>query len=50
MALQEDLTKQGDFLFRYRSFLPLILLIIGLAVKVYQERFNKLASETFLRW
>lgn len=48
MALQEDLTKQGNFLFRHRSFLPLILLVVGLAVKVYQERFNKLASETLI--
>ena len=39
MALQEELKKQGDFLFRYRSFLPLLLLVIGLGVKFYQEKF-----------
>ncbi len=39
MALQEELKQQGDVLFRYRSYLPLILLIIGLWVKIYQVRF-----------
>jgi protein-S-isoprenylcysteine O-methyltransferase Ste14 len=32
MALQEELKKQGDFLFRHRSYLPVIVLVIGLAV------------------
>jgi protein-S-isoprenylcysteine O-methyltransferase Ste14 len=32
MALQESLEKQGNFLFRYRSYLPLIILIVGLFV------------------
>ncbi|MEM7611830.1 MAG: cytochrome b/b6 domain-containing protein [Pseudomonadota bacterium] len=45
MALQEDLKHQGDFLFRYRSYLPLVLFALGLWVKIYQERFNGLASE-----
>ena len=34
MALQEELKKQGDFLFKYRSFLPLIILGVGLVVFV----------------
>ena len=45
MALQEDLKSQGDFLFRYRSYFPLVLLAAGLWVKVYQERYNGMASE-----
>ncbi|MEO1201578.1 MAG: cytochrome b/b6 domain-containing protein [Pseudomonadota bacterium] len=45
MALQEELKDQGDFLFRRRSHLPLLLVATGLWVKVYQERFNGLASE-----
>ncbi|MEM8682166.1 MAG: isoprenylcysteine carboxylmethyltransferase family protein [Pseudomonadota bacterium] len=45
MALQEDLKTQGDFLFRHRSYIPLILLALGLCVKAYQERFDVLASE-----
>jgi len=39
MALQEELKKQGDFLFKHRSYLPLILLIVGLGIKIYQEKF-----------
>lgn len=37
MALQEELKTQGDFLFRYRSFLPLIILVVGLAVFAYMK-------------
>jgi protein-S-isoprenylcysteine O-methyltransferase Ste14 len=37
MALREDLKKQGDFLFRYRSYLPLVLLLSGLAVMLVGE-------------
>lgn len=29
MALQEEFEKQGNWLFRYRSFLPILVLIIG---------------------
>lgn len=32
MALREELKKQGDFLFRYRSYFPLALLLAGLAL------------------
>jgi protein-S-isoprenylcysteine O-methyltransferase Ste14 len=39
MALQEELKKQGDFLFKHRSYLPLVLLVVGLGVKIYQEKF-----------
>jgi len=35
MALQEELKNQGDFLFRYRSFLPLVILLVGMAVFVF---------------
>ena len=45
MALQEELKKQGDFLFKYRSYLPLILLIIGLWIKIYQEIFIEEANK-----
>ncbi len=34
MALREELKVQGDFLFRYRSYFPLILLVFGLALIV----------------
>ena len=48
MALQEELKRQGDFLFRYRSYLPVLLLAGALWVKIYQERFNGLASEALI--
>lgn len=41
MALQEELESQGNFLFRYRGTLPLIILAVGLivfALDIYQNR------------
>jgi protein-S-isoprenylcysteine O-methyltransferase Ste14 len=35
VALQESLEKQGNFLFRYRSFLPLLILAVGVIVFYY---------------
>jgi len=29
MALQEEMEKQGNFLFKYRSWLPLLILLVG---------------------
>lgn len=37
MALQEELKTQGDFLFKNRSYLPLIILGIGLSVFIHSE-------------
>src|SRR5690606_23492978 len=34
MTLKKELEKQGNWLFRYRSFLPIVSLAIGLAVFV----------------
>lgn len=43
MALQEEFEKQGNWLFRYRSILPLIILLIGiilyLRTEIYPEIF-----------
>lgn len=43
MALQEELEKHGIWLFKYRSFLPLIVLFIGaslyLRTEIYPETF-----------
>ena len=43
MALQEELEKQGNWLFRYRSLLPLIILLLGtvlyLRTEIYPETF-----------
>ena len=32
MALKEELEKQGNWLFKYRSFLPIGILFVGLIV------------------
>lgn len=32
MPLKEEFRRQGDFLFKYRSYLPIFILLIGLAV------------------
>ena len=37
MALQESLEKQGNFLFRYRSFLPLIIILVGIIVFIFDR-------------
>ena len=29
MALQEELESQGNWLFRYRSFLPIAIVVVG---------------------
>lgn len=34
MALREELKLQGDQLFKYRSYFPLLLLVAGLALKI----------------
>jgi len=34
MALQEELEKQGNWLFRYRGVLPLILIVAGITVYI----------------
>ncbi len=43
MALREELKVQGDFLFKYRSYFPLILLVFGLAMLVLEK-----GSQTWL--
>ncbi len=40
MALQEELKTQGDFLFKNRSYLPLIILAIGLSVFIHTRYFK----------
>ena len=48
MPLQEELKKQGDYLFKFRSHLPLVLLLVGLWVKIYQEGFSAGANESIV--
>lgn len=47
MALQEELKTQGDFLFKNRSYLPLLILGIGLSVYIHTEYFEIEAPETW---
>lgn len=35
MALKIELREQGDFLFRHRSYLPLVVLVIGLVLYIH---------------
>lgn len=34
MTLQEQFEKEGNFLFKYRSYLPLIIIVAGLLVYI----------------
>jgi protein-S-isoprenylcysteine O-methyltransferase Ste14 len=45
MALQEEFTKQGQWLFRYRGTAPLIMLVAGLAVYLHGKMDPSLYSE-----
>ncbi len=47
MALQEELRTQGDFLFKHRSYLPLIILVVGLAVFAYGKYFGTVCTSVF---
>jgi protein-S-isoprenylcysteine O-methyltransferase Ste14 len=43
MALQEEFEQQGNWLFKYRSFLPIIILVIGAALFLRDEFFPEKA-------
>lgn len=47
MALQEEFKTQGDFLFKHRSYLPLIILTIGLGVFMQTEYYEIEGSESW---
>ncbi|MCF7920168.1 MAG: isoprenylcysteine carboxylmethyltransferase family protein [Candidatus Cloacimonetes bacterium] len=48
MALQEELEKEGNFLFRYRSYFPLVVLVAGLGVHILSELHNTGNKETLI--
>lgn len=54
MALKTELRTQGDFLFKYRSYFPLIILIIALYQYVQTElndfSLDQAAKETYEIW
>jgi len=41
MALQEEFKSQGNYLFKYRGSLPLVILLVGLAVFVQHAWLNR---------
>ncbi len=47
MALLEEFKSQGDFLFRYRSFLPLIILVFGYGVFLQTEYYSSHEESVF---
>ena len=48
MALQQEFKSQGDFLFKHRSYLPLIFLTIGLMVFAHHEYYEIDHTKTWL--
>lgn len=42
MALQEEFEKQGNWLFKYRSFLPLFILFIGIVLHLRSEMYPEI--------
>jgi len=48
MALKEELKTQGDFLFKYRSYIPLGLLVVGILIKIYQAYSVRESGETVI--
>ena len=49
MALQETFEKQGNFLFRYRSFLPLLILAAGIGVFIVDLNQGALSDDQAYR-
>jgi protein-S-isoprenylcysteine O-methyltransferase Ste14 len=45
MALQEELEKEGLWLFRFRSFLPILILLAGMGVHYYNSLQNHQEGE-----
>ncbi len=48
MALQEELKVQGDYLFKHRSYLPIIILLVGIAVFAYSEYQRTALPDTWI--
>ena len=47
MPLKEEFRSQGNFLFKHRSYLPLIIVAVGLAVYIYTLDSNETTIEQF---
>ncbi len=44
MSLKQELRSQGDFLFKYRSYLPIIIILVGIGVYVQNVMQNELLT------
>ena len=47
MALQEEFESQGNFLFRYRGNLPLIIVFVGIFVFVFEKLYSRALKSPF---
>jgi len=45
MALRNELRKQGDFLFKHRSYLPLVVVVLGLILYIQKEMHLGISEE-----
>jgi protein-S-isoprenylcysteine O-methyltransferase Ste14 len=51
MALREELKSQGDFLFKYRSYFPLVLLVTGLSlILIYEQKGGPESVSGYQKW
>jgi protein-S-isoprenylcysteine O-methyltransferase Ste14 len=50
LALQESIEKEGNFLFRYRSFLPLVIIVAGVAVFYFDVHQGAHTSDKQYEW
>ena len=48
MPLKEEFHSQGNFLFKHRSYLPLIILVVGLVVYILTIKEKELPLEQFI--
>ncbi len=49
MPLKEEFRSQGDFLFKYRSYLPIFILLIGLAVFMLELKNGRIFNSSEFR-
>ena len=48
MALQEQLKQQGDFLFKYRNYFPLLFIALAFTAIAYRHQHSYAYSSTVL--
>lgn len=48
MSLNKEMQKQGDFLFKNRSFIPILLLIAAVIIYIFTDKFNIEETNNFI--